>query len=151
MMSFSLARRGETPLSTWGELLDLTGERLCFSLERGAKNPDHVRIPAGTYKLDRKPLGASEFDSAFKALLGKTYKGILWLPDIPGRTNIELHTANWISELLGCISTASVIAKDTSGSYMAAFSKDAYRHIYPMISDAIDTGGAQLTITDIAV
>lgn len=149
MHIFTVQRRGESSCSTWGDWLNADSSVICRILERGAKNPSHIRIPAGTYDLARKPLGASHFDGAFQRILGATYKGILWLPKVPGRSNIEIHTANFFSELLGCLATATVLARGTDGNYVAAHSKDAYAKLYPIVSAAIDAGGAQLAIRDI--
>lgn len=148
-MTFYLRRTAETERSTRGDICGPDGAHICFALERGARNPDHVRIPAGTYVVSRKPIGASEFDHSLKLLMPNEYKGILWLPEVTARSNIEIHPANWIDELLGCIATGMSIAEDTSGDFMAVFSKDAYAKLYPLISRAIDNGGAQIVITNI--
>jgi hypothetical protein len=150
--SFTLKRRAQTPHSTWGEFL-AEGEAapLCKILERGAGNPDHVRIPAGTYEVRRKPVGTSHFDARFRALLGDRYKGILWLPDVPHRTNIEIHTANQVSELLGCLATGVTIVQDAAGDFAVAggTSMPAYALLYPAVSAAIDSDGAALVIEDV--
>lgn len=153
MQTFRLNRFGETPLSTWGDLYvpDATSP-ICQILERGASNPAHPRIPAGTYQIARKPYGASHFDTAFRMLIGADYKGILWLPNVPGRSNIEIHTANDIEQLEGCLATGGAITKDDHGDFAitGGTSKPAYAKVYPLISAAIDNGGAQIEITDIA-
>lgn len=152
MQTFTLARRGETRLSTWGELSGPNGGVICKILERGACNPDHVRIPAATYTIQRKPLGSSEFDGTFKDLLGDLYKGILWLPNVPGRSNIEIHSANVIEQLLGCLATGTSISLDTNKDYMISggTSRPGFVAAYKAISPAIDAGGAQIAIHDIA-
>jgi hypothetical protein len=81
--------------------------------------------------------------------MGKSYKGILYLPNVPGRSNIEMHTANWITQLEGCIATATDITHDSSGNYMATDSKAAYAKVYPIISAALDIGGVMLRVQDI--
>jgi len=150
MTTFTLYRRNETPRSTWGELLGNGAAIMCKVLERGALNRDHPRIPSGTYELARKPFGSSHFDRASRDLMGEVYKGILWLPRVPGRTNIEIHTANHFTELLGCLALGDEITADDNGDFMitGGTSKPAYARIYPILSEAIDEGGAQLTIKD---
>jgi hypothetical protein len=153
MTSFILARRGETAHSTWGEFFaDGAAEPLCRILERGAHNPDHVRIPAGAYEVVRKPLGSSHFDDAFRALLGNVYKGILWLPHVPGRSDIEIHTGNTIADIKGCLMSGRTIVHDGVGDFAIAggTSRPAYARLYPAVSAAIDNGGATLVIRDIA-
>lgn len=151
MQTFTLQRMAQTECSTWGTLAGTDGTELCKILERGAQNPAHTRILPGTYGLGRKPLGASRFDFAFKALIGAGYKGILWLPNVPGRSNIEIHTANLIQQLEGCLATGEKIEQDSHGDFCIAggTSKPAYAKLYPLISAAIDAGGAALVIKDI--
>lgn len=150
MQTFILARRGETQLSTWGELSGPNGV-VCKILERGAGNPDHVRIPAATYQIKRKPLGTSEFDATLSGLMGDTYKGILWLQDVPGRSNIEMHPANLYSQLLGCLATGTSISLDPDKNYQitGGTSRAGYLTTYKQISPAIDADGAQIIIQDI--
>ena len=64
---------------------------LCVTLERPwINNQNNVScIPEGTYKV-------SKFDSPSK---GKVFL----LHDVPNRTMIEIHAANTINDLLGCI------------------------------------------------
>lgn len=152
MRCFTLVRKGETQCSTWGELHDPNGAQLCRILERGAGNPTHPRIRAGVYVIARKPFGASRFDCAFRKLIGADYKGILWLPHVPGRSNIEIHTANTVEQLKGCLATGDDIVRDSRGDLAIAggTSNLAYARIYPLISAAIESGGAELAISDIA-
>ena len=149
--TFTLARRAETACSTWGEFRDAGGRVLCQVLERGPANPAHPRIAAGTYEIARKPPGASHFDHAFQSLIGADYTGVLWLPHVPGRTNIEIHTANLVQQLEGCLATGEAIERDRHGDFMIAggTSRPAYARLYPVVSAAIDGGGARLAIADI--
>ncbi|HUB85314.1 MAG TPA: DUF5675 family protein [Rhizomicrobium sp.] len=148
---FTLRRIAETPLSTSGELHGADGAFLSCILERGAHNPVHRRIPAGLYRINRKPFGASHFDATFRRMIGESYKGILWLPDVPGRSNIEIHTANFVSQLEGCLATGGAVVRETDGDFAIAggTSRPAFAHVYAALSSAIDAGGAQLLIKDI--
>lgn len=149
-MEFLYKRMGETDHSTWG-IIDVPDGRV-FILERGLRNLDHPRISAGSYEIARKPIGTSEFDRSFKTLLGPAaYKGILWFPHVLNRTNIEIHTANFIEQLLGCLATGMSIAKDGNGDFSVpgGQSSPAYKRLYLAISAAIDAGGASLSILDI--
>ena len=120
MRSFTLARIAETPCSTWGELRDSNGAALCKILERGAHNLAHPRIPEGCYAIARKRFGTSRFDSGYRELVGAAYTGILWLPNVPGRSNIEIHTANLVQQLEGCLATGNEIRRDRCGDFMIA-------------------------------
>ncbi len=151
MADFVLQRREETPLSTWGDLFDPAGELLCKILERGAGNPNHPRIAAGRYQVEIKN-GWSKFDHGFRELLGKAYRGILWLPRVPGRSLIEIHTANVIAQLEGCLATGQAINRDSRNNFAisSGTSRPAYKHIYPIMADAIAAGETWLDVRDIA-
>lgn len=149
MTNFTLSRQADTTNSTWGILSDDTGMPLCKTLERGLHNADgHPRIPAGTYEVVRKPFGASKFDHGLLAEMGAAYKGILWLPNVPGRENIECHPANFFHELLGCIALGESVATE-GADFCVVSSRIAYHRVYPTISAAIDgSGGLSFVITD---
>ena len=151
MPVFTLLRRAETAFSTWGELRGPDGATVCKILERGARNSDHPRVAAGLYRLGHKPLGASHFDADFAALIGPGYRGIIWLPQVPGRSDIEIHTANFASQLLGCLATGEEITREADGDFAIAggTSRRAYARLYPMLLAAIQGEGAQLQIHDI--
>jgi hypothetical protein len=151
MRTFTLTRKAETPLSTWGEMADPSGGLLCKILERGVRNPAHPRIAAGVYHLTRKSFGASHFDTTLRKIIGESYKGILWLPDVPGRANIEIHTANFVSQLEGCLATGGAIVREADGNFAIAggTSRPAFAHAYAALSSAIDADCAQLLIKDI--
>jgi hypothetical protein len=152
MQTFALLRRAETQFSTWGELRGPDGMPICKILERGARNSDHPRVAAGLYRLDHKPLGASHFDADFAALIGPGYRGILWLPQVPGRSDIEIHTANFASQLLGCLASGEDITRERAGDFAVAggTSRRAYARLYPRLLVAIVAQGAQLRIYDIS-
>ena len=151
MQIFVVQRMAETPCSTWGTLRDPSGAPVCKVLERGAHNPAHLRIAAGLYRVTRKPFGASHFDGTFRNLIGESYKGILWLADVPSRANIEIHTANFVEQLEGCLAAGGQIARDGRGVFMivGGTSRPAFARLYALLSPAIDVGGAQILIHDI--
>jgi hypothetical protein len=151
MPIFTLVRRAETAFSTWGALSGPEGATVCKILERGARNSDHPRIAAGLYRLGHKPLGASHFDADFAALIGPAYRGVLWLPQVPGRSDIEIHTANFARQLLGCLASGEDITRDRDGDFAipGGTSRRAYARLYPMLLAAIQGEGAQLQIHDI--
>lgn len=151
MQIFTLQRMAQTPCSTWGVLTGPSDAELCKILERGARDLAHPRIPAGLYRLTRKPFGASHFDATLRKLIGESYRGIPWLPDVPGRANIEIHPANAVSQLEGCLATGRTIVREDDGDFAIAggTSRPAFAHAYAALSPAIDAGGAQLLIKDI--
>lgn len=73
---------------TFGTLMDDTGHQLCFTVERPYTG-DHPCVPAAIYQVE-------SYESPTK--------GDVWmLKDVPDRTAIEIHTANTMNDLLGCI------------------------------------------------
>lgn len=74
---------------TPGILRDAAGNPLCFTIER-ARTGKYPCVAEGTYLARR-------YDSP------KHGPGTWQLENVPGRTNIQFHIANWPHELLGCI------------------------------------------------
>lgn len=101
----------------------VNGETACYSLER-----TDMIIPAGTYDLEL-------YDSP------KHGKDTIQLKDVPGRTNIQMHIANWARELLGCIALGTAIGND-----MILHSGDACKKWFPPIVKALKAG-ERVTIT----
>jgi hypothetical protein len=148
MRTFYLRRIAHTSRSTRGLFFAPDGvTTLCQALERGPSNPDgHVRIPAGTYKLIlHQP---SEFDASLTGKLGSAYHGVIRLVDVPGRTAIEIHPANEVEELKGCIAPGDTWHTDDYGEFCVWSSMDACKAIYPLITEAILNEGAQLQVED---
>ncbi len=87
MLNSVIYRSPSTPKGTFG-MWFIDSMPFCLSLERPSDG-DHPSIPAGTYQCDR-----------FKS----PHNGDVWLlKDVPGRSMIEIHSANRYTDLLGCI------------------------------------------------
>lgn len=149
MTRFQLRREAQTDRSTLGRLFGPEGEDICFTLERGARNADHPRIPAGEYALAIKTFGSSRFDETLRDLIGSGYVGIVWLPSVFGRSDIEIHPANFISELRGCIAPGLTRDRDSAGDWCVFNSRHAYSSLYSRMTPSILGAGAQLSILDI--
>jgi len=69
----------------------LDGVKQCFTLEPGANpvHPGHPTIPTGKFRV---------------LLTHSPHLGYVTpeLQDVPDRTNIRIHAANFVEELLGC-------------------------------------------------
>ena len=94
---YTLQRTQQDNYGTFGEFYDPTGKLLCYTVERPWINnqPKVSCIPAGIYDVE-------------------TYqsptKGQVWqLQDVPDRSNIEIHEANFPSQLEGCIAVGDSI------------------------------------------
>lgn len=77
----------DTSLGTFGIYKSDSGFS-CYILERPGTG-DHPCIPTGTYEVKKLK----------HPLHGLCYEVL----DVPGRTAILLHAANWYQELLGCL------------------------------------------------
>lgn len=87
-----------TDLSTIGNFM-MDGDIFCKSLElscRKANTNGKMAISPGRYELKIN----SEITTDKEKKFGFT---VIQVCDVPGRTNIEIHPANWPSELEGCI------------------------------------------------
>jgi len=105
----SLQRLPSTPQGTFG-VLSKDGIPLCVTVERPwADNANGVScIPEGTYRF---------------VSYNSPTKGGVWLgQNVPGRSEIEIHSANLASELEGCIAVGQWFA-DFNGVRGVANSK----------------------------
>lgn len=96
--TIQLDRRDFMDLSTIGNFI-IDGDIFCKSLElscRKANTEGKMAIAPGRYELKINTDITTDKEKKF----GFT---IIQLLDVPGRTNIEIHPANWPAELQGCI------------------------------------------------
>ncbi len=88
-----LNRKIFSDLSTIGNLI-LEGEDFCNTIELSCRRENShgkLAIPEGTFRLEKT------FSPKFK-------KDMWEVMDVPGRTGIRIHSANYASDLEGCIS-----------------------------------------------
>ncbi len=93
----TLTRTDFSANETFGEMHTEDGDFLCYTIERPWLNNQHnvSCIPAGTYDVE-------EFNSP--------KHGNVWhVLNVPQRDMIEIHPANFASELLGCIGVGDEI------------------------------------------
>ncbi len=110
-MKLILERTKLLPTGTLGKL-SVDGLFECFTLERPTEKsggPEPFCIPIGIYRV------SIIFSPHFQML-------VPWIMDVPGRTNIEIHPANWISDLLGCVAVGQNQSEGYVGMSRAAFS-----------------------------
>ena len=84
--------------------MDFNGEKIGVTMERTA-----VAIPEGTYSALKR----------FSPHLGMTVVGI----DVPSRTDIEIHPANWPCQLEGCIAVGESKDNDALDNSRSAFDR----------------------------
>lgn len=88
MRRITITRDETGPEGTFGKLVtDLNFE--CYTLERPAEG-DHPCIPKGVYKV---------LWTNTHPIHGECYE----VMNVPARTAILIHSANWFDQLLGCI------------------------------------------------
>jgi Family of unknown function (DUF5675) len=92
-MQLNLKRNLLTSLSTSG-LLDIDGQFECYTLER-----PEVQIPLGTYGIEIR------YSPRFKRPLPH-------LLDVPGRSDILIHSGNWPRDTEGCLLVGQTLGKD---------------------------------------
>jgi hypothetical protein len=99
----STGRHGDP---TFGLLVSKDGKFTCVTLERSCDG-DHPRIPAGTYRV--------HFDQHHPGTAG-AYR----CPELdtahldPARSQIQIHIANRVDQIRGCIAVGENIAADES-------------------------------------
>lgn len=91
MIKYTLWRTKEDKWGNHGHIENTIGAVLCYTIEKNWHNNanDNSCIPLGIYRV-------TKFNSPSKG-------HVFLLHDVPGRTMIEIHVANWSSQLLGCI------------------------------------------------
>jgi hypothetical protein len=102
---------GASGKPTFGKLTSNDGKFFCYTLERPVDG-DHPCIPAGSYKVT--------IDWHHPMDLEKRYR-CPELLDVPDRSQIQIHIANRVVELLGCIAPGERIGADCVEESGAAF------------------------------
>jgi hypothetical protein len=101
MTTITLRPVALTAIGRFGALL--SGDtQLAFTCERPwlDNKPDVSCIPPGSYTFSR-------YESPTK--------GRVWITqDVPGRSNIEIHSANWPYQLAGCIAVGEGFLRDAN-------------------------------------
>lgn len=110
-MTLRLVRQPHTAVTTFGVLF-VDGFFQCVTLENSLKI-----IPAGTYEFEY-------YNSP------KHKKIVPLLKNVPNRSMIEIHIANWAYELQGCIAVGTKINETMLTESEAAFTK-LMKTIYP--------------------
>lgn len=90
--------RQPSTTQTFGELTDDDGKHVCFTIELPwlYNHPMKSCVPTGTYQVNTYFSPSHGFN--------------VWrLADVADRSEIEIHPANFASQLLGCIGVGSAI------------------------------------------
>ncbi len=109
----------------------INGKLKCFTIEdeeRAIKVKGETRIPAGIYKVGKR------YSPKFSPAFGHE---MLWVKDVPGFEYILIHTGNTEKDTDGCLIVGKRIGS-LNNKRAVLDSKQAYKEIYPLISEAID-------------
>lgn len=112
-MKIELVRDTFTDASTTGRMW-VDGQPECFTIERSKDDPDHPCIPEGEYEVLLVPPGEH---------LAKIFDYTLFpeIQNVPGRSGIFIHPANYASQLEGCIAPGKPRSENMVHNSKAAF------------------------------
>lgn len=98
-MNYVLSRTLYDPQGTFGQLIDPQGNKLCLTVELPWLNnhPQTSCIPKGNYQV--------------KAYQSPKHGQVWQIMNVPDRSYIEIHAANTILDLLGCIGTGNALGE----------------------------------------
>lgn len=120
MKTFTLKRQ-YLENGTRGKLYNGT-DFICETIERSKHDKDYPCFEEGWYVAKR-------YNSPVN-------KRIVWqLEDVPGRTNIQFHIANWPHELKGCIAPGKELATSQSGEPGVSKSGQAFEEFMAMTAE----------------
>nr|AKH47372.1 hypothetical protein Desal_1848 [uncultured marine virus] len=118
MPDITIVRVSYLQRGTVGQILDATGLVICGSLERPwlDNRVDVSCIPTGLYtmKIDTRRPGTDK-------------ECLVWeLLDVPGRSQVQFHIANRVSQLKGCVAPVTNFS-DLGGDLFGSSSGNAFK------------------------
>lgn len=141
-MELQVVRFSSQKDSTLGLLMNKISEGLsflCFTIEdeyQTKKIYNETRIPAGKYKIALRTEGG--FHEKYLAKFGINFhKGMLWIQNVPGFEYILIHIGNNDDDTAGCLLVGNNSQQNITEDGFIGGSTEAYKRIYPLISDAI--------------
>jgi hypothetical protein len=148
-MKLLLLRYSDNNESTQG-LLFIDGIFQCYTLEdeyRAKKKWGETRIPKGNYRILLRKSGLTH--NKYKKRFPEMHKGTLHLQDVPGFEYILIHIGNKDEDTAGCILVGDTVNNNQSGKGFLKNSTDAYKKIYPLIANAIETDKVTIRVIDL--
>lgn len=136
-MTISVLRYNDTGDATLGLFL-IDGKFYGYTLEdefrhvaAGEKVMHETRIPEGNYKIELRTFGGHHEKYSHRY---DFHKGMLQIMDVPGFTDILIHTGNTDEHTSGCVLVGDLpTSRETIGH-----SVKCYSEIYPVILEAIE-------------
>lgn len=134
-MNLTLQRDPFTPKGTAGHLF-VDGAPFCVTLERPAATfaDPHPCIPAGEYRV---------------VLYQSPHFGrrMPLLENVPGRSGIEIHWGNFVSDFKGCIGVGSTLTRLPDGSPAIWNTRVTFEKLFAAIK-AAEVGGCSIELRD---
>lgn len=136
-------KRGEN--STLSEIF-VDGVFCCYGLEdkvRDVKIWGATAIPAGTYRLGLRKLGAmhARYASRFPTF----HQGMIEIEGIPNFKYVYIHIGNNFGDTAGCLLVGDTY-KYLEEEYELRKSKVAYERLYKQLIEAVKKGEVELII-----
>lgn len=144
-MIIEVQRFHETGDSTIG-FLGINGVTRMFTLEdegREAKVLNETRIPAGSYEVKLRDYG--DFNDRYKARYPDFHIGMLELQEVPGFTDILIHSGNDDDDTSGCLLVGW--EADMKNEVIKS-SRPAYEYLYKRVIEAIHNEEVTIHVYD---
>ena len=119
----------------------MNGQFQCYTIEdtrNFIKIPGDTRIPSGIYVVKLRTEGS--IHPRYKTRFPDMHAGMLWVVGVPGFQWIYIHIGNDEDDTEGCILVGDTPNNNVISSGHVSQSKSAYKRIYPVIADAIQSG-----------
>jgi hypothetical protein len=130
-------------------LLYIDGVFACFTLEdemRDVKVKGETAIPNGTYDLRLRTWGGfHERYAKADHWTGGIHEGMIEVMDVPGFTDILIHTGNLDKHTDGCLLVGDGVSQNVTDLGSLTGSRTAYKRIYPQIRKAMQDGVVTIT------
>jgi len=132
-MKIQVIRKVFDEVSTIGDFM-VDGEYFCKTLERPWQNGANAHglscILPGTYQV------IVDFSPHFNGLMPH-------ILNVPGRSEIRIHPANWPSQLEGCIALGETATKDAIENSVHAF-----RRFFILLEPAVKEGQVFIEVSN---
>ena len=138
-MRIELLRYSSQSKTTFGVVL-IDGKFQCYSVEdrfRLEKIKNETRIPSGVYEIKLREFGRHYEDYCEKY---KGHKGMLWLQDVAGFSEILIHIGNGEKDTSGCILLNNEVNNNKTDYGRGVNSTKAYLDFYFKVLEAFENG-----------
>ena len=133
--------------------LYVNGEFECFTLEdqirEGPKVAGETAIPAGTYQCRIHPNKQGKFRLAYIKRWGDPFNaGAIEICDVPGFSDILIHTGVVDDHTAGCLLVGRKVTLDKDEECQLHESRKAYYDLYHKIYKAAENGALTIEINN---